>query len=330
MPHLDHMRMPSADILVNLTTLTRSQDGVITRTQLFGWGASDEMIENQLRARRWQRIHRGVYATFTGPLPFATQVGAALLRVGPEAVASHETAAYLDGLVDEPGDVIHITAPASRRIRGQLSGLTVHYAERLPISRHPARTPPRTRIEDTVLDLIGRAASVEDVATWVTRLCQRRLSTPDRLAACLVRRKKIRWRREIEAMVASVAEGAQSPLEVRYLRYVERPHGVPSGERNQRWAGRRVIWIDINVSRYQTRIELDGRIGHVEEGAFRDRRRDNAATVSGHGTLRYGYGDIFGDPCGVAAEVATVLNSRGWRGTLRRCGRSCAVPSHSP
>jgi hypothetical protein len=286
------MHIPSAAILADLTTLAQSQDGVITRTQLFALGATDEIVENQLRARRWQRIHRGVYATFTGPLPFATQVSAALLRVGPEAVASYETAAYLDGLVDEPGDIIHITAPVSRRIRGEISGLTVHYAQRLPISRYPARTPPRTRIEDTVLE--------------------------------------IRWRGEIEAMVADVAEGAQSPLEVRYLRYVERSHGLPSGERNQRWAGRRVIWIDINVSRYQTRIELDGRIGHVEEGAFRDRRRDNAATVRGHSTLRYGYGDIFGDPCGVAAEVATVLNSRGWRGTLRRCGPSCAAPCHSP
>jgi hypothetical protein len=308
-----------------------AQSGVMSRNQLLALGYTDEFIENQLLARRWQQVYRGVYATFTGPLPFASRIAAALLRVGEGAVASHETAAYLDGLVDEPGETIHLTVPISRRVRGQLTGICVHYATRLPVSRHPTRLPPRTRIEDTVLDLIDIAAGVGEVATWVTRACQRRLSTPHRLAAALATRKKISWRREIEAMVSDVAEGAQSPLEVRYLRHVERAHGLPPGARNQRWAGRRVIWIDVNIAAYGTRIELDGRVGHVEEGAFRDRKRDNAATAMGQHTLRYGYVEVFGDACGVAAEVSQVLARRGWGGAIRRCGAACGVsPRTSP
>ena len=38
-------------------------------------------------------------------------------------------------------------------------------------------------------------------------------------------RKKIRWRAPLEAMVADVAQGARSPLELEYLRRVERAHG---------------------------------------------------------------------------------------------------------
>ena len=59
----------------------------------------------------------------------------------------------------------------------------------------------------------------------VTRACQRRLTTPERLVVAMSARKKIRWRAPLEAMVADVAQGAQSPLELEYLRRVERAHG---------------------------------------------------------------------------------------------------------
>ncbi|SEE33058.1 hypothetical protein [Jiangella alba] len=58
----------------------------------------------------------------------------------------------------------------------------------------------------------------------MTAACQRRLTTPQRLADALTRRKKIRWRPMTEAMLADVADGAQSPLELRHLRRVERAH----------------------------------------------------------------------------------------------------------
>ena len=42
-------------------------------------------------------------------------------------------------------------------------------------------------------------------------------------------------------------------------------------------------------------------------GPFRDMRRDNSATTDGLATLRYGYRDVFGSPCEVAAQVAENL-----------------------
>lgn len=174
-----------------------------------------------------------------------------------------------------------------------------------------------------MLDLIDVAADIQEVATWVTRACQRRVTTPDRIAAALAQRKKIRWRAATEAMVADVAAGAQSPLEVQYLRRVERAHGLSDGYRQRRVAGRRVVWIDVSYG--SVRVELDGRVGHLEEGAFRDRQRDNAGVASGQSTLRYGYVDVFYDACGVAAEVTAVLTAQGWRGSPRRCGPACAL-----
>jgi very-short-patch-repair endonuclease len=229
-------------------------------------------------------------------------------------------------LVDEPVEPIHVTVEPSRRIVGRVAGIQLHYAQRLPSARHPARLPPRTRIEETVLDLVGVARTVDEVATWVTRACQRGLTTPERLVVAMSARKKIRWRAPLEAMVADVAQGAQSPLEVAYLRRVERAHGLPRGERNRRWVDRRVTWVDVDLDEFGVRVELDGRLGHEGEGRFRDRRRDNRSTVSGKATLRYGHTEVFSDPCGVAAEVAAVLAAHGWAGQVRRCGAECRAP----
>lgn len=313
---------------VDLDDLLAQQQGLISRAQALACGRKGRHIEWLVASGRWQRIHTGVFATFTGPLPFEARVWAAILRAGRGAVASHRTAAYLDGLCDDPGPVIHVTIPADRYVQCGIDGVRVHQAHRLPMTRHPTRLPPRTRVEETVLDLVDVAPHPREAETWVTAACQRRTTTPERLADALARRKKIRWRAMVEAMLVDVAEGAQSPLELRHLRRVERAHGLPAGCRQRRVSGDRVIWVDVDYQDFATRVELDGRVGHAGEGRFRDRHRDNRATVDGQATLRYGHADVFGDPCGVAREQVRVLRARGWTGRPRSCGSSCRVHSH--
>lgn len=80
--------------------LAVAQDGVLSRSQALACGLTDGMLETEQRARRWQRPFAGVYVTFSGPLPERTKVWAALLAAGRGAVASHSTAAWLDGLRD--------------------------------------------------------------------------------------------------------------------------------------------------------------------------------------------------------------------------------------
>ena len=123
-----------------------------------------------------------------------------MLRAGPGAAASHVTAAELDGLCARKDERIHVTAPVSRRVRGELHGMVVHYAHRLTESRHPSKNPPRTRVDDTVLDLVDISDRARDAEGWVTNAGEKRLTTPDRLASSLMQRKKIRWRPMVEAM----------------------------------------------------------------------------------------------------------------------------------
>ncbi|NEE03130.1 type IV toxin-antitoxin system AbiEi family antitoxin domain-containing protein [Phytoactinopolyspora halotolerans] len=304
--------------------------GLVSRRQLVDHGVGEELARARVRAGRWQRIHRGVYAVFSGPLTRAAQIWAALLRAGDGAVASHQTAAELDGLLSDVDDRIHVTVEATRRVRGKIDGVVVHYAHRLPDTRHPSKDPPRTRIDDTVLDLVDVSHSPRAVAGYVTQACQNRLTTPLHLADALGRRKKIKWRPMLEAMLLDVAEGAQSPLELKYLWSVERAHGLPRGSRQCRRSFTRVIWIDVLYEEFGVVVELDGRVGHDGDGQFRDRRRDNRSTTHGLWTLRYGHAETFGTPCDVAAEVVDLLRRQGWRGTPTPCSPDCPLPTPSP
>jgi Transcriptional regulator, AbiEi antitoxin len=119
-----------------LTELLELQHGVLSAEQAAKVGLTRSAVRAHLVAHRWQQPHHGVYAVFTGPLPFRARLWAALLRVGETATASHVTAAYLAGLADEPGDLIHVTVQPTRRISSRVEGVVVHYAERLAMIRH--------------------------------------------------------------------------------------------------------------------------------------------------------------------------------------------------
>jgi hypothetical protein len=208
-----------------------AQAGVLTRRQAREGGLSNEAIEARLESGRWQRIHSGVVATFSGPVNRAAHLWAAVLAAGPGAVLSHETAAELAGLIAEPARAVHISVPLARRVRAR-PGIVVHrstYAQ-----PHPALRPPRTRLDDTVIDLTQTSQSLDSAASWLMRAVTTRLTTAARLLEVIGMRRRIRWRRELVGVLADVAEGCHSMLELHYLRKVERAHGLPRGRRQHR------------------------------------------------------------------------------------------------
>lgn len=314
----DYLPEPLRDVAV-------AQAGVLSRADVAARGVSDAVIRRAVQRGKWRRVHPRVYAVSPTPLSRDGLLWAALLYAGPGATLSHETAAEMWGLDEPRGATVHATIPVTRRVRS-VPTIRIHYAHRLPQSRHPTRTPPVTRVEDTVLDLIDRARDVQEVVTWLVRSHQRRVTTSERLAHALEGRKKIRWRGEVEEILAGVEEGAESALELWYLKRVERAHELPDGSRQRRRRiDGRVQYSDVEYENFGVVVELDGKAGHVEEGAFRDHRRDNAAVRKGRVTLRYGWADTTRRACAVAAEVGVVLGQRGWAGTLRACGPNCMI-----
>lgn len=301
------------------------QDGVLSRKQALEAGLSRDALRSRLQSGRWQRVYPGVLATFTGPIPRQATLWAAVLRAGPGAMLSHHTAAEVDGLVRRRSTLIHVTVPGPRHVV-PIPGLVIHRSERAESARHPSRTPPRTRIEETVLDLAGSARSFDEAFNWLCLACAGRLVTPARVREAMSERGKMRWRAEISVGLDEVSSGVHSWLERRYLHDVERRHGLPPAVRQAKHRrGLRTGYSDILYEDYGVVVETDGQAAHPDPVRWLDAARDNAAAARGIITLRYPYSDLATRPCEVAAEVAAVLRRQGWDGMPRGCGPSCPV-----
>ncbi len=306
------------------------QQGVIARWQVAAAGINVRVIDSQLRNGRWQTLYQGVYATYTGQPSRMGLLWAAVLRGGPGAALSYQTAAELDGLIDRPGGCVHVTvgparrvAPAGRETR-QAPKIIFHRCDRLDEARHPVRLPPRTKIEETTIDLVQASPSLDKALAWLMAACGRRLTTTELLLAAMSARRRLRWRVELTGALTDIDEGVHSPLEWRYVHRVERPHRLPSAKRQAiSRAGGRTRYLDNHYREYALAVELDGQIAHPTEARWLDARRDNASATKGIVTLRYGWADVTEEPCRVAAEIANILRSRGWPGRARACRPGC-------
>jgi putative AbiEi antitoxin of type IV toxin-antitoxin system len=314
------------DLPYTLRSLARHQGGVVSRSQALESGLSAGRIKFRVSSGRWQQLHPGVYATFTGGPGHSASLWAAVLAAGSGAMLSHETAAELQRLSDKPVQTIHVTVPRQRRIR-VAAGVTIHRSGRAADAVQWDSSPPRTKVEETVLDLTQTASTFDDVCGWVTRAIARDLTDEGRLRVAMRQRPKLRWRSELHELIAAAASGDHSVLEYRYERDVERAHGLPEPVRQAPFTGpdgrrgRR----DRLYRGYGVVVELDGQLGHGPEDRWREKDRDNAAAVDRQQTLRYGWEHVRWHPCATALQVATVLKVHGWDGWPRPCSPGCLV-----
>ena len=310
--------------------ILKEQDGVITVSQAVTAGVPARAVRAFVHAGRWQVMHRGVYAAFTGKPSRRAELWAALLRAGPEAVLSHQTAAELWGLVNGPSQVIRVTVPHDSNPErcGPITGVVVHRSRSLQRARHPVLSPPRTRLEETLLDLIDGSRNFEEVYDWICRAIGRRRTTAGRVWAALQARPRMRWRLEIALALGYAEGGALSVLELRYVRGVERAHGLPAATRQARVrheTGNR--YLDNLYVDYRACVEIDGTAAHPEDEQWRDKSRDRWNAVhEGIDTIRIGVPDLIGKErmCRTAADVTKWLSGRGPT-VGRPCGPGCPV-----
>jgi Protein of unknown function (DUF559) len=307
-----------------LRDVAELQRGVVSWSQATEAGLGAGLIRSRVRRRQWQRLHRGVYAVFSGEIGREPILWAAVLAAGEGAALSHKSAAELWELTDEPDEIVHVTVPWERRI-DRIPGVVIHRSSRIARAVHPALTPPRTRVEETILDLVDTAETVDEVIGWVSRGIGRRLTVPGKLRPALAHRGRIRWRAELTEFLSADLIGVLSVLEYRYFRHVEQPHGLPARKR-QFWfrQGRRSGYRDALYEEYGLVVELDGQIAHPAEAKWQDARRDNIAASWGLTTLRFGWRDVTVKPCETAAQVAAVLARRGYTG-FHGCSPDCPV-----
>ena len=185
--------------------------------------------------------------------------------------------------------------------------------------------PWRTRVEETILDLT-ELGTVDDITALLGRAFQRGRTTEASLRSLLAGRARHPHRALLQDLLADVASGAESAMEVRFLRDVERAHRLPRGRRQAPLTIGAVRVHDIAYDEQRVLVELDGRLGHDGEDRVRDGIRDRRSATRAWLTLRGFWRDVAGAPCALATEVGDVLNQRGWCGRARRCRRhDCVV-----
>jgi hypothetical protein len=327
------VRNMDSDAYRHWLMLLNAQCGIIDRSQAKQVGFSDRQISHRLRSGRWQHVHEGVYATFTGPLSREARLWAALRRAGDGAMLSHETAAEVHGLIDKPASqTIHITVPARRRPvqRGSIRGVVIHRSvesrPQLPITWKL----PRARVEDTVVDLTDASPTFQVAYGWVARAVSRQFTTTSMLRAALASRRRARYRSELAVALGESDGGIHSGLELRYARDVERAHGLPLAQRQaRREIAGKVHYRDNWYADYRVCVELDGPSFHRDEQVWKDKRRDNLNLAEdGAETFRFGPVEVTELACESAAMVAATLRRNGWKSSPHPCRRlACTVLS---
>lgn len=310
--------------------LQREQCGMVSRAQVLSRGGDDLLISRRLRRREWARVHPGVYVDHTGPLTWEQRAWAAVLALWPAALASGSALcaqrkglpASLTGGLD---DDIHVVVAHGRRVSAP-PGVRVTRLRDYEAVISANLSPPRMRFEDAVLREASARATDDSAVAVLADACQSRRTNPERLLRRLQLMGKLPRRSLLVEVLDDVASGALSTLERRYLRKVERRHGLPPATRQLREAtGQGVVFRDAFHPDHAFLVELDGRLGHEwNADRWSDLDRDVASAEEQRLTIRVGWKQVL-DPCRLALSVVRILRARGWTGSAHPCSETCPV-----
>jgi hypothetical protein len=263
----------------------RRQHGVVSRPDALADGLSYRQIQYRVASGLWIAAGPGVYRHAAHPVTPEQQILAALLSAGPGAVASHESAAYLWGLLDwhEAGErpAVTVLSPAHPRAHG----FDVHRVGDLDWGR--VRRWKGIECTDPLWTLCDLGATVDGTLLdrAIDRALARRLVSVSGLEAEVGRRSKPGRRgvgslRERLAIRGYIGAPEPSVLESRTTRFLAR-HRIaieqtevvdgPDGEYR----------IDFSLA-YPVMLEVDGYVWHyTPEHKARDDERRNRLRLAG-------------------------------------------------
>jgi hypothetical protein len=306
-----------------LAELLELQDGVIARWQALELKYTPNDIRRLLRRREWVRVHAGVYVNHTGSLTWQQRAWAAVLFAWPAALC-HSTAIRA---ADGPGrrafgesDPLHVAVDRSRSFVADPGVMITHHLADLDKKVNWNLRPPRVRIEHAVLDLAAEAEDDFAAIETLSNAVQSRRTTAPRIRAVLDDRPRIARREFLGSVLNDIADGSCSVLEHGYLTKVERPHGLPSADRQLSGSARGPVYRDVTYVAQSFVVELDGRLFHDNAAARdADMDRDLDAAIDGLRTVRVGWGQVYRRPCLTAERIGRLLQQSGWAGVTSRC-----------
>lgn len=297
----------------HLVRIAAARHGLVTRSEALAAGATDRLIQVRLDAGRWQHAAASVYRIGGAPVTWHSRLLAACLAAGPEALASHRSAAVLWGIDGFRPGAPEIVTPRHRRSRQP--GVRVHESTDLAAARPTVRAGvPVTGAARTLLDL-GAVVSADRVGHAVDDARRRRLVTWTDLYGTLVVHAR-RGRRGVGPFRAVLDGrfGERTVPESRFERLVLvllEDAGLPVPEPQYEVRdplGRLVARVDLGYPAQRVAVELDGRHHLTDAGFEQDRPRQNELELLGWLVLRYTWRFFVERPERLCSEIAAALS----------------------
>jgi very-short-patch-repair endonuclease len=280
-----------------LGELARRQHGVVTHTQLLRLGMSGSAIGVWAKRGRLLRVHRGVYAVGHLALTRNGWFMAAVLAAGDGAALSHFSAAVVWRLLDDRGQLIHVTAEGRRRVKGVVVHRSPLQGERVRRQGIVVTTPARTLVD--LADVVKKRRTLErafDEAEylrldWQSARARQGRKGSGRLSSVL-------------AVHEPGSTRTLSELEERFLEFCE-DHRFPRPAVNCSIEG---YLCDFVWRQERLIVETDGARAH---GTGRARRRDPVRDadlqIAGWRVMRVPSMLMFGEPGGVEERLSRLL-----------------------
>jgi very-short-patch-repair endonuclease len=226
---------------------------------------------------------------------------AAVLRCGPGAVLSHESAAELDRIRPRTMHLIEVTVPAGRAPR--VPGIRVHRRNLLPHETKHAGAIPLTSPVRTLVDLSSRL-SVRVLEAAVTEADVLDLVDPQALRDALGMYGGRRGVRKLRAVLdRHTYRMTETELERRFLRLVRRA-GLPLPDTQQHVGGR----VDFYWSELGLVVETDGwRYHRTPARQARDNRRMQEHAAAGRTAVRVSHYEVRYEPARIEVILAQTI-----------------------
>ena len=304
------------------------QHSVFTTWQAIDLGVDASWIRRRVRSGILLPVHHGVL-TFASAVPtWRQRVMAAALACGPEAFASHRSAAAVWGLIDDV-DVAEVTVPYPARRRA--SGVIVYRSRRLEaMNRSGFRVAAPMR---TILDLAA-VLRVQMLERMLDTFHRRGLVELGRLAGYLERpeHRSLRGSGELRRMVAARDPNAaiDSDLESLFfadLRRLRLP--LPQPQVHVVIADGSDRYIDFAYPERRIAIELDSLTEHGSPRAFvADRVRQNEIEALGWHFFRFTWAQVTSGSFAYLVVLADALGLEPCRWRARK-GPQRFIAGHS-
>lgn len=139
-----------------LLELAERQYGVITFHQALACGLTPKQVHGLVVGGRWMTMAKGVYRVAGAPCSWEQRLMALTLAAGPDAAASHRSAAALLQIWGFRRDLVEVTTPRHQRRRGPHELGVIHRWRPFPAHHLTViEGITTTRVARTLVDLAG-------------------------------------------------------------------------------------------------------------------------------------------------------------------------------